>query len=75
MIIQLQQIAQRPQLQRGPDRPGQQRALQLNGGVDKAAIDNTIWPEDFEASVDSFYESRDKSAAQKKSKRMGFVIE
>ena len=50
-------------------------SAQLNIGVDKAAIDNTIWPEDFEASVDSFYESRDKSAVQKKGKRMGFVIE
>lgn len=51
-------------------------SAQLNGGVDKAAIDNTIWPEDFEASVDSFYESRDKSAAQKKGKRrIGFVID
>lgn len=50
-------------------------SAQLNGGVDKAAIDNTIWPEDFEASVDSFYESRDKSDVQKKDKKMGFVIE
>lgn len=50
-------------------------SAQLNGGVDKAAIDNTIWPEDFEASVDSFYESRDNSNTQKKGKKIGFVIE
>ena len=50
-------------------------SAQLNGGVDKAAVDNTIWPEDFESSVFAFFESRDKSSAQKKGKRMGFVIE
>ena len=50
-------------------------SAQLNGGIDKAAVDNTIWPEDFESSVFAFFESRDKSSAQKKGKRMGFVIE
>ena len=48
-------------------------SAQLNKGIDKADIDNTVYPQDFEASVDAFFESRDKSRKQK-GKQMGFDI-
>jgi SpoVK/Ycf46/Vps4 family AAA+-type ATPase len=44
---------------------------QLKEGVDKTEIDNTVFPEDFEASVQSFFKSRNK---KNNSNQLGFAI-
>mmetsp|Transcript_13731 Transcript_13731/g.27848 ORF Transcript_13731/g.27848 Transcript_13731/m.27848 type:complete len:241 (-) Transcript_13731:95-817(-) len=48
-------------------------SAQLNKGIDKAEVDNNVYPQDFEASVDAFYEGRDKNKKQG-NKQMGFAI-
>ena len=47
---------------------------QLDDGVDKQAIDATVYPHDFEASVESFFESRHEEK-QRNKKQFGFDIE
>ena len=39
---------------------------QLRAGIDKNDIDTTVFPSDFEASVQSFFESRDNNSNKKK---------
>ena len=47
---------------------------QLDEGVDQQAIDTTVYPRDFEDSVESFYQSRHEDK-QKNKKQFGFDIE
>ena len=43
---------------------------QLNSGTDKKEVDTTVYPEDFEASIISFFQSR----REKKKGHLGFAI-
>jgi ATP-dependent Zn protease len=45
---------------------------QLNEGTDKNSVDITVYPEDFEASVESFFQSRNK---KKSKQQFGFDVE
>ena len=47
---------------------------QLEAGIDKEAIDTTVYPHDFEASVESFFQSRHEDK-QRTKKQFGFVVE
>jgi ATP-dependent Zn protease len=46
-------------------------SVELNQGVDKTKVDTTVYTKDFEASVKSFFESRN---AKKKSKAFGIMV-
>ena len=45
-------------------------STQLNSGKDKMEVDTTVFPEDFEASIISFFQSR----REKKKNNLGFAI-
>jgi ATP-dependent Zn protease len=45
---------------------------QLNEGIGENSLDTTVYPQDFEASVESFFQSRNK---KKTPKQFGFDVE
>jgi len=48
-------------------------SIQLNEGIDMNEVDKTVYPEDFEASVNDFFQSRGGKKPEKG--RMGFDVE